>query len=729
MSRRLRFRYLLLVLLWICLISQVFQSAAAVARVTSPTADNGLLDLSAWDFERGGVVKLDGEWEFYWGALLEPDAFDADTVQPTGWVRVPGPWSDFIPLAGDLGQVPVGRHGYATYRLTVDLGKRLGLSASSHLADPEAAGEPLAVYIPYANTSYRLWINGEYAAGNGRVAEDDKIAEPQFLARVARFLPKDDVVELVMQVSNFHFREGGIPLSLEFGLADQVDVRQRRSEMADAFIIGLALFAAVFFFGVAIERLGDMGAAYFSLFVLTTAIRLAFTGNFIAYRLFPGIPWETGLKIGYATGYISPALLYLYMRSAFPAEVSKRAVNTVITISLAGLLVVLFTPGRISSLLIPPYLIILVFYAAYAVLAMRKAATRGRDGAPLFLAGALAYTASILVTAASPAGVFQRIDAIPYGTAAFVISQGWAVARKAARSFAAQDRLLEENARMLKETEWQLAELKRYRRMMTEREEDVRRQIAEMLHGAAQGKLFSALQHIDQAARLIQSDPSQAQQSLAEAKQWLVKLRDEDIRSVSRRLHPTAVAAGLVPALETLVHTYESYFHIDFHVDPAVVALDLPSASQIGYKLRLGMYRVLEEALNNAVRHADARRLTVSLSLITEKSPELPMAASSGANEPPSAPGDDALGPETIRTRREAIIQYLLLVVADDGKGFDPATLTPSLGLRTIDARVGDLNGTWSFTGAVGMGATLSARFPIIPSGKPTAPRPTHTAS
>ena len=35
-----------------------------------PGAVNGQLDLSEWDFGSYGPVKLCGEWEFYWGKLL-----------------------------------------------------------------------------------------------------------------------------------------------------------------------------------------------------------------------------------------------------------------------------------------------------------------------------------------------------------------------------------------------------------------------------------------------------------------------------------------------------------------------------------------------------------------------------------------------------------------------------------------------------------------------------------
>lgn len=31
-----------------------------------PRAENGILDLTDWDFERDGVLPLNGQWEFVW---------------------------------------------------------------------------------------------------------------------------------------------------------------------------------------------------------------------------------------------------------------------------------------------------------------------------------------------------------------------------------------------------------------------------------------------------------------------------------------------------------------------------------------------------------------------------------------------------------------------------------------------------------------------------------------
>jgi signal transduction histidine kinase len=90
---------------------------------------------------------------------------------------------------------------------------------------------------------------------------------------------------------------------------------------------------------------------------------------------------------------------------------------------------------------------------------------------------------------------------------------------------------------------------------------------------------------------------------------------------------------------------------------------------------RLAAYRIVEEALGNVLRHAQARSAAVWLGVA----------------------GDGRLGIE----------------VSDDGVGMNPVGLRPGLGLRSIAARVESLGGEWRVSGAPGRGTRLLARLPL----------------
>ena len=113
--------------------------------------------------------------------------------------------------------------------------------------------------------------------------------------------------------------------------------------------------------------------------------------------------------------------------------------------------------------------------------------------------------------------------------------------------------------------------------------------------------------------------------------------------------------------------------------------LDDAANNRIPEPLRLAMYRVLEEAVNNVFRHAGAAHIVVELGLA---------------------------GPS------------LSLLVRDDGCGFDPGAARRGLGLGIVGDRVDQAGGSWSLASAPGRGTTLRALFPLGSGGEPPAPVP-----
>lgn len=93
-------------------------------------------------------------------------------------------------------------------------------------------------------------------------------------------------------------------------------------------------------------------------------------------------------------------------------------------------------------------------------------------------------------------------------------------------------------------------------------------------------------------------------------------------------------------------------------------------------KHRTCVYRVVQEAMTNCVRHARAQTIHVSVT----------------AHE-----------------------RQLNVWVIDDGVGLDPARRRDGLGLRGIEERVKDLEGTVTISRAPGGGTTLAIRLPVPP--------------
>src|SRR5208337_1302535 len=144
----------------------------------SAQARAGAIHVSDADLRR--TIDLTGEWELYWGKLLEPHDFDAGFQESGGWpIRVPGSWND---LANGFPGT-----GSATYRLLVTL--------------PDITTEPLGLYLRNIASAYRLYCNGALIAENGTVSSHSSLIRGSYAQRTVFFEARGRL-EIVLQVSN-----------------------------------------------------------------------------------------------------------------------------------------------------------------------------------------------------------------------------------------------------------------------------------------------------------------------------------------------------------------------------------------------------------------------------------------------------------------------------------------------------------------------------------------------
>jgi signal transduction histidine kinase len=148
----------------------------------------------------------------------------------------------------------------------------------------------------------------------------------------------------------------------------------------------------------------------------------------------------------------------------------------------------------------------------------------------------------------------------------------------------------------------------------------------------------------------------------------LLEQQIDALRSFIRELRPAALEElGPRPAIEDLASRTAARHGVDV---TATVALDPQLRHPADVEVTL--YRIIEEALTNAVKHAGADHLHVSVS-------------------------QDA---GVLRAR-----------VVDDGHGFDPAAATTGFGLETIRERVSLLDGTLDIVSS-GAGTSVTAALP-----------------
>jgi two-component system sensor histidine kinase UhpB len=199
-------------------------------------------------------------------------------------------------------------------------------------------------------------------------------------------------------------------------------------------------------------------------------------------------------------------------------------------------------------------------------------------------------------------------------------------------------------------------------------EEEVKR-IAHALHDEA-GQLLAAVHiHLDEIARGM---PPGVQGSLQTVKNLLDQVESE-LRRLSHELRPTVLDdLGLLPALEFLADGVSKRTGLRISVKPAQ-NIRLPA------QVEVALYRIVQEALNNISRHAQASHVRIRL-----------------------------------KNNGNVVHCY----VFDDGVGFDPTSLAQSaggggLGLVGMRERLQALRGDFRIESAPGRGTKLHISVPL----------------
>jgi two-component system sensor histidine kinase UhpB len=199
-------------------------------------------------------------------------------------------------------------------------------------------------------------------------------------------------------------------------------------------------------------------------------------------------------------------------------------------------------------------------------------------------------------------------------------------------------------------------------------QEEERRRISRELHDDTAQALTSLLLY---ARALEEGDPPPAvREALAELREEVARSL-EGVRRLARELRPSALDdLGLVAALEGYAQEFARRTGLDVRFDPAC------GGDRLAAPVELVLYRIAQEALTNAAKHAGAGR--VEMTLVRE-------------------PG------------------AVSLIVRDDGRGFDPARLpSGGMGLFSMRERAELAGGTLTVVSAPGAGTTIAVRVPVV---------------
>ena len=156
--------------------------------------------------------------------------------------------------------------------------------------------------------------------------------------------------------------------------------------------------------------------------------------------------------------------------------------------------------------------------------------------------------------------------------------------------------------------------------------------------------------------------------SLAKSAEQFIKEAMQDVRQLLLNLSPTVLEEfGYTTAVEGLVNKINETKKIHF----SLVVFGMHHRLQKDYELAL--YRITQELINNVLKHAEAKHVSLQIGVRDEK---------------------------------------LILLMEDDGKGFDVAAHKDGYGLHNLDARAKLMHGTIAIDSRIGNGTSVLIEIP-----------------
>jgi signal transduction histidine kinase len=201
-------------------------------------------------------------------------------------------------------------------------------------------------------------------------------------------------------------------------------------------------------------------------------------------------------------------------------------------------------------------------------------------------------------------------------------------------------------------------------------QEEERRSISRELHDEVGQSLGALLVDVGRLKAAIPPEDSVAQEQLARIK-TTAESTVNAVRNIALLLRPSMLDdLGLVAAIEWQAREISRRSELEVEVE-APAGVGVPET--LGEEYNICIYRVTQEALNNAARHSGGHRAWVKL---------------------------------------EQTADYVAVTVRDDGRGFD-SRKTRGLGILGMEERVRRLEGKLEITSKAGQGTTLRVELPL----------------
>ncbi|MFT6264146.1 MAG: signal transduction histidine kinase/FixJ family two-component response regulator [Oleiphilaceae bacterium] len=399
-----RLSSLLCALLALSLIQIVSASEATVTPSMTP-----VIDLSAESWGSGESFRLDGEWHAFWGQLYTPSEIKTTTSQAIEF-KVPAVWGDESDAKKRLPAL-----GYMTYHVKVRVPKDV---------------DPLYLYLPDMPSANKLWVNGKFMTGNGIIGKTQAFEEPDFLPKVLQMPEQHNgELELVLQLSNYHYREGGVWYSLRLTDDSGLFAMSQRPVLFAVLFSTILIVIGVYNLSMFAFRAKEVAALYFGWLCLVVGFRRLLIDERVIY-MFDLFSWTTLQRLEHLCFYLALPLFVGFFCSMYRTHIPKWTIRTS-WVSVSPFLLLCFVyPARIYTEFNVMFQMLVVVSMIYACCLYIKIVIEKGKNIKFFGISLLLMVLTVIHDILKSNSLIPTTDNIAhFGVLAFVVTQSISLQR------------------------------------------------------------------------------------------------------------------------------------------------------------------------------------------------------------------------------------------------------------------------------------------------------------
>ena len=298
--------------------------------IKAPVCENGFLDLSNWDFKNNGNVKLDGEWEFYPNMLLSPEDINSDILLKQLCIDVPNPW------ISKLSNTIISDRGIGTYRLKVRINKEFYM---------------YGLKTTRIRSASKIFVNGRNVvqSGNPEASFEDGYSA-NVLPVIAVFPSDSDTLDIIIQVANLDYYNGGIIQSIYFGNDENILDYYFKTNMLDVISIALLVMFGIYYIGIYIKRKNEKHCMYLGIVCITYSYIFSTSSEKIFNKNLTFIPFMLILKINIVAVCLVIYFIILFIRERSKDLILDKYLKVIRVIVVTNISLILVIPISLLSL-------------------------------------------------------------------------------------------------------------------------------------------------------------------------------------------------------------------------------------------------------------------------------------------------------------------------------------------------------------------------------------------